>query len=218
MEHLADDEVDLYVAGRLPEERERALEVHYLDCADCLARVTALQDLADGLRPSEREARRPASAWFPGLAAALAVVALGLLWQLRAPQQTSPRATPSPPASEPSSAARPAAGPAAMPQFSLRIPERGGTLQRIELPRAAPVVALSLEAREAGPPGTSFEVALVDSAGRSVVAIRGLPSDGEGRVLLPVATPALRAGAYTAELASARDTLKIPFEIVLSAR
>jgi hypothetical protein len=197
---LTDEDVDAYVAGRLPEERERGLELHYLECAPCLARVTAIQDLAHGLRAARRP-RAGVPVGIAAVAAALALLGFALLLQ-GGPSGRTPRQAAS---------ASPAAPPPALPRFSLRAPERGASLQELRLP-AAPALLLLLEARELGPAGSVFDVELLDAKGRSLLVVRALPSDGEGRVLLPVATALLRPGSYVVQV-SARDTLKIPFEV-----
>ena len=200
MEHLSDDEVDAYVAGRLPEARERHAELHYLECPACLARVTALQDLAHGLRAVPRP-RAGVPFGVAAVAAVLALLAFGLMGRVRT-------AVPPPREAVSPTPAAPASG---LPRFSLRVPERGSALQRLELPRD-PALWLAIEAREAGPPGSLFEVTLRDPAGRETLRARALPSDADGRVLLPVSSVVLRPGTWMVEVA-ARDTLKIPFEV-----
>jgi len=45
--HLSDEEIDLYASRRLDAVRVQAVEVHYLECAKCLARVSAARERAE---------------------------------------------------------------------------------------------------------------------------------------------------------------------------
>ena len=46
----ADDFLESYLAGTLPEAESQRFEEHYFDCPDCLAQVEALQAVAQQLR------------------------------------------------------------------------------------------------------------------------------------------------------------------------
>lgn len=213
MEHITDDEIDLYVAGKLSEDAERGVELHYLECAACLARVTTLQDVAQALRPAKRPARRLMSV-LVGLAAGVAAFGFGFALRGRV-DPASPSLPAVSPGIQPAQAtSRPATGSL---RFLLQAPERGAGLRRLRIPEDVELVLFSVDSREIASLGTTVTASLVNVNGREVLVLRDLPLDAESRVLLPIPAAALRPGAYVVLLAApSGDTLKIPLDIETS--
>ena len=142
-ERVAREEIlDSYLVGRLSEEDREALEAHYFECARCFDDLTTLKAIQGELR---RTARAFAAGrqqrflrWAPAAGlAAVAVLAAGVMFSMRAP---APTALPeSPPAQTPVQTQSPdrplprAADPADAPPPSLE------QLARVEPPRYDPL-------------------------------------------------------------------------------
>jgi TolA-binding protein len=77
--------LERYVANLLSEEDRSAFEVHFFECADCLSRLQDLQIIQQQLAATgsagRRLSRRSRAGW---LAAAAAIVAAVVIWQVRA--------------------------------------------------------------------------------------------------------------------------------------
>lgn len=201
--HLSEDEIDLYVARRLPAERQAALEAHYLDCEDCRERVADLDALARGLA----EARaRPARAALPWLAAAaLAAACLGLLLERSRPHAAAPASA---------AEVRSPAAPPRLARAALRPVERGAALQSIAIPAGTEIVALAADVAELAPPGTRVDVALLLPDGRPAARFEGLAVSAAGEVLVALPAALVPEGRHLLEARSGGDALRLPFEVV----
>lgn len=211
--HLADEEIDLYGARRLPAERMRTFEEHYLECEPCRLRVEAVEDLVDGL--AARASRRSRLPLLPAAAAVLAATTFGLALQNRQLRESLAATQGRPPIP-----ARPAEtpGPGAssdVPVLALAAPVRGSGLAVLRVPAGARTLVLAVDAREAAPPGALLDVTLVGPGGRARARLSGLRSSDSGQVALPLPASLLAPGDYVAEL---RDpdgplTVRIPFRV-----
>ena len=214
MEHVTDEDLDLYVAGRLSEEAVRVIEVHYLECAACLGRLTTLQDVVQALRPAARF-----WPWAPtlggALAAGAAMFAIGLAWSTGVEPTSPSMPGPSPGFSLTQEANQPAK---ASLLFVLRTPERGASLPILQIPSEVEIVVFSVDAREIAGSGTTVTASLVDATGREIMTLRDLRLTSQHRAVVPVPAAALTLGAYVMRLAVSGDgdTLKIPLQIAAS--
>lgn len=214
MEHVTDEDLDLYVAGRLSEEAVRVIEVHYLECAACLDRLTTLQDVVQALRPAARSAWLRAATLGGALAAGVAMFAIGLAWRTGVEP-----ANPSMPGPSPGfSLTQEAKPPKASLLFVLRTPERGASLPVLQIPDEVEIVVFSVDAREIAGSGTTVTASLVDATGREILTLRDLRLTSQNRAVVPVPAAALTLGAYVMRLAVSGDgdTLKIPLQIAAS--
>lgn len=65
MEHIPDEQLELYCLGRATNEQLAPIEEHLLECPDCVARVEAMLETIDTLRAAlwrleqERRNRNP---------------------------------------------------------------------------------------------------------------------------------------------------------------
>ena len=75
----ADEFLEAYLLGTLPEDEAQRFEEHYFDCPVCLAQVEALQAVSRQLRLSPRRGLRPPLVWPFRLAALGAIAALLVL-------------------------------------------------------------------------------------------------------------------------------------------
>jgi anti-sigma factor RsiW len=75
----ADEFLEAYLLGTLPEDDAQRFEEHYFDCPACLAQVEALQAVSRQLRLAPRRGLRPPLAWPFRLAALGAIAALLVL-------------------------------------------------------------------------------------------------------------------------------------------
>ena len=107
--HADDETIELYVRGKLDEDRANSLEDHYALCRDCQRRIVECQNLVSTMRMAlaqappiqERTPPRPfleklwnwlrgtAPAWAPALAALAIFVTVGSLWWPGSPNATS---------------------------------------------------------------------------------------------------------------------------------
>lgn len=217
MEHVTDEDLDLYAAGRLSEEAVRVIEVHYLECAACLDRLTTLQDVVQALRPAARFAWLRAATLGGALAAGVAIFAIGLSWRTGVEPTNPSMPGPSPGFSLTQEANQPAK---ASLLFVLRTPERGASLPVLQIPNEVEIVVFSVDAREIAGSGTTVTASLVDATGREIVILRDLRLTSQNRAVVPVPAAALALGAYVMRLAVSGDgdTLKIPLQIAASTR
>lgn len=75
---FAEERLEAYVAGTLPDAEAQAFEEHYFECTICLAQLQALQCVASGLRRSPLKAPARVMAWptVPGAFGAIAALLL----------------------------------------------------------------------------------------------------------------------------------------------
>lgn len=213
--HLADEDIDAYWKGELSPGDEQRVEQHYLDCADCQTRVHAVETLIDALRRTPDPIARAATrvrAW--QMAAALfATVAAGATWQslrlasdARAPVASRDR----PP---PAAAARVEAGPLATLIVALSPPTRSQPAADLTLSPDVSLVVFKLDVREAGAPGTRFDVSLVDPNGRVLLRLSESVSTPDGTVRVPVDRSLVGAGQFLFEVSAGSAPVAIPFII-----
>lgn len=167
--HLSPDEVDAYWTGGLPVERVRAFEEHLLCCAECRGQAEGVEELRAALRrPQPRRGRRLGRAATPLLAAA-AVLAIVIVDDVRL-----------------RSLARHEQAPSGWQQLDLEPPQRGPQRQELRLAPSVRFVELRVDMREAGIPGTPFDVWLLDSREEAVLLLRRLRSGADGSVSIAV--------------------------------
>jgi len=199
--HLQDLDIDMYVAGRLPEDRQLAVEAHFVDCRECAARVEAVEELAQGLR----EIARPRFRGRLLLAAAAAVVAVAGGFVLR---RSHP--LPEPPAQGPTPVPGVALGSGGV-ELRLEAATRGPEIARVSLDSRASHLTIHLDTREIAVPGSRFDVSLYDANGKALVSLRGLKSAPDGNVLLTIPTSTLLAGEYMVGARAGDGELRVPF-------
>jgi hypothetical protein len=219
------DRLEAYVTGRLGPEESTEIEVHVVDCPQCLARVEAVQGLLGGFHAlgdelgaePARNARRP---WVRRTAVALATlaaVAAAVLWgagrerrleralEAERAAATSARQESSALAARLSAAeaartpepAAPVAPKGPVPVLSL-LATRGTELPRLAVPPAGTPVVLLVE-RESPPRFGHYRVTLTGPAGATVFQEELVPSSRD--VLAVALDPAvLRPGLHVLTL------------------
>jgi anti-sigma factor RsiW len=113
----ADEFLESYLLGTLPEDEAQTFEEHYFDCPDCLSQVEALQAASRQLHLAPRRGLRPTLAWpyrvaALGAIAALLLIAFVVLHGKRPPQPTMAHSPVTAPPAEP--APSKPAGPASL--------------------------------------------------------------------------------------------------------
>lgn len=211
--HVSDQDIDLYFRRQLPEDRARAFEEHYLECAGCLARVEQVEALIEGLGDPVRAVQvGPAGRawWFAPAAASAAGLVLGwLLHDISSPANPAPTALPGSLAST-----APAAGRAsAVAEFTLQPAIQNAAGETLRPPAGTSVVLLHVDAGEAGAPGSTFEVRLIDKGGQALLTLRALRSNREGKVSLAIPAALLGPGQYSIQVRRDAVTLDIPFHV-----
>lgn len=167
-EHLHSDDIDAYWTGRLPAERVRAFEEHLLACVNCRSQVEGVEELRAALCRPQRPGQRRWS--WPAAAALLAVSTLGLFlddvrWRELAGRAEARRE---------------------WQQLELEPARRGPQLRALQLAPSVRQVLLKVDMREAGIPGTPFDVWLLDSRDAVVLNLPRLRSAADGSVSVPV--------------------------------
>jgi tetratricopeptide (TPR) repeat protein len=103
-----------YLLGRLPEEAASEFETHYFDCPQCLARVELLEGVRTQLESSpdrQSAGNRLRRAIVPLAAAAVVVLAVGVIREISRGPGSAPVTAPAPNIERPAPAARPAERP-----------------------------------------------------------------------------------------------------------
>lgn len=212
--HLADDEIDAYWRGELSPVDEERVELHYLDCTDCQARVQAVETLIDGLHRTPDPVAQAAArvrAW--QVAAALfATMAAGATWQWvrLATEVRAPLASRDAP---PAAATRVEAGLRATLFVPLSPPTRSEPGADLTLSPDVSLVVFELDVREAGTPGTRFDISLVGPNGRVLLRLSQTASTPGGTVRVPVDRSAVDAGQFLFEVSAGSAPIAIPFVI-----
>lgn len=184
-----DDRLEAYVTGRMQGGERAELEVHLVDCPQCLARVEAVQGLLGGFHAlgdelpvqQERTARRP---WFRRAAlvfAAIAAVTVAMLWGA-ARERRLERALEAERAT--SDAAR---------QEVVALGARLSAAESARVPERSPL---------ASPPGHVPVLSLVATRGTEIPTL-ALPAAGTPAVLLVERESPPRFGRYRATLRGA---------------
>ena len=207
--HLSDVEIDAYWKGQLAAADEERIEIHYLECAECRARVAAVETLVGALRleaaPTGRS--RPSRRLWLAAAAVFAVVTIATAWQWGrlADDPGSRIAVPE--------AVAPADGNAAATfRVAVEPPTRSASATPVALPSGAAIVLFDLDAREAGAPGTMFDVALSGPDARSIIRVAAR-SSADGRVEVPVRRSLLKPGRHQFEVTHQGVTVTLPLLI-----
>lgn len=214
MVHLTDEEVDAYWRGTLSTTAEARVEQHYLACADCRERVRLVETLIDALRAEPVPiTRTPANArvW-QAVAAVMAAAVVATSWgwasSVREARQRSVSGETLP-------FAAPRRGDTALSTLvgPLSPPTRDGTAATVTLAADTPVVVFEIDAREAGPPGSRFDVSLAGPTGDVVLRLHDVLSTDAGTVLVPVARSVLGPGQFLFEVAAGSSTVALPLVI-----
>lgn len=198
--HLPPDEVDAYWTGRLSADRVRPFEEHFLGCAACRAEVARVEELRAALQdtaPASTQARSHRS-WL-AVAALLAAVVGGLLienWRLR---QRVPQRDEGASARE-------------WQKVELEPALRGSRIRELRLAPGVRHVLLKVDAREAGAPGTRFDVSVLDAGKNAVLRVAGIASEPDGSVAIAVPA-ALLSGDHVVELRGGGELTEIPFRV-----
>lgn len=190
--HLSHEEVDGYWRGTLAPAAVRDLEQHALGCGACLDELARVEELRAGLSSPAPATGRGRLAW--PTAAALAVLAAGLLVDNARLRRAAPEPAPA--------VARIELEPA---KRSSRIPER-------RVPPGAAHVLLSVDASEAAPPGSAFAASLLGPDGAPLLRLHGLRSGEDGAVAFFVPAGVL-AGEHVLELRGGREPLEVWFRV-----
>lgn len=207
--HLTDTEIEAYWRGGLSESDEDRVEEHFVACADCRARVAALETLIESLRGESLTAARAIMrlrAW--QLAAAVfAALAVGVAWlwgPLAAPGDGRPVAA----------AIRSAGGPLGVVIVSLVPPARGDSGEAVvTLASGTSLVAFELDVREAGASAGRFDLSLTTSADRVVLRLSEVAPTERGLLRVPVDASLLQGGRYLFTATTRQATVAIPFLI-----
>ena len=191
VDHVCEEDLELYALGRLPALQVERLETHILICADCQDRLVETETYVQAVRDAALQlSREQHPSWWRRLAGLLdAFVAPRLVWVAGAVLLAAGLtflslvwAPSGPGASAPVAVALQTLRGAAGSQSAAAPSGRG----------------LVLEADLAGlPQGESWELRLVDSAGRLVRTIVG---EGTGTRVSWTVSKGLRKGAYWARL------------------
>jgi hypothetical protein len=212
--HLDDGDIDLYVAGRLSDERQLRVEEHFIACVGCAARVEAVEDLAQGLRDTVPDRQRERV--FLAAAAALAVVSVALAFRLQRARFELEGAAARTQALERELSLRrvPTLASTTLPglmELRLEPGVRNGGITRLKLAPGTSYVLVQLDAREVGTPGSELDVSLYDAKGRRRVSIAAVKSSPEGVVSIVIPARGLREGEYTIAARAGDQELRVPF-------
>lgn len=204
--HLTDDEIDAYWKETLSEPERVRVEQHYLECHECQQRAELVEILVAGLKaepPAAAPANRRSRGW-PAVAAAAAVLAVWL-WRVGdAPDNPGqPRLSVTEPAV-----------PISPLIVALAPPTRDGDITTVALGAPTPALVFELDVREAGAPGTSFDVSLVEPSGERRLQLRTAASSALGQVRVSVEPDLLKPGRFAFEVTSRATTITLPFLVV----
>lgn len=218
MVHLTDEDVDAYWKGTLSATEETRVEQHYLDCADCETRVRLVETLIDALRAEPPPMSRvfgDARVW-QAVAAVMTAVAVVTSWEWassmrEARQPGGSGQTPSfTTARREEAALSTLVGP-------LAPPTRDANAATVTLGTNARVVVFEIDAREAGPPGSRFNVSVAGPGGDVVLRLRQVVSTDTGLVLVPVERSVLGPGQLLFEVTAGSATVAVPVLIQVAA-
>jgi anti-sigma factor RsiW len=209
--HVADEDIDAYWSGRLDAAGEERLELHVLECEDCRRRAQAVEELRHGLRlvamAPARARVHPAWRVAAAVLAAFSILAASQWWSARSELADARTAT-----GREAAVVVPGRA-AAVPLLTVRLAPPTRDAQATIVRPADGVTLFEVDAREAGPPGTRYDVALLGPAGTRVVEVRGVVSSEAGVIQLPVAAAGLQEGPYVIELHGGPDVVGFPLVI-----
>lgn len=207
--HLTDDEIDGYWKETLSEPERVRVEQHYLECHECQQRAELVEILVAGLKagPSAAAPANRRSRGWPAVAAfAAAAVLAVLLWPPagRAPDNPGqPRQS----VTEPAATISPLV-------VTLAPPTRDGDVPTVALGPPTRAMVFELDVREAGAPGTLFDVSLVEPSGERRLQLRAAASSALGQVRVSVEPDLLKPGRFAFEVTSRATTITLPFLVV----
>lgn len=213
--HLTDAEIEAYWKGGLRGADEDRVEEHYVECADCRARVAALETLIESLRevslttaPTIRRLR----AW--QLAAAMfAAMAIGVAWLWTPLGRTGGAGLP---IDVPATAATTTVDSRSLAVMTalLAPPARGASGEAVVMLAAdTSLVVFELDVREGNAPGSRFDVSLAASAGRVVLRLSEVAPLESGVLRVPVDASFLTGGQYRFTATAGPAAVTIPFLI-----
>jgi hypothetical protein len=194
--HLLDEEIDDYCRGRLDGRAQARVEEHYLACEACHERVRFVEDLVAAV-----QADRPAAVWKPRSAWRVAAAVLLLAGAAAAWRWARPSGAPPD---------RKIAAPAAAIRLVPPTRDGGQGLPRIPAGRD---VRLSIDVREAGAPGTRFDVTISTARGEMLFERHDLPSSPSGELEVAIGGGSLSPGEYLLEASTAGVTIGLPLEV-----
>lgn len=213
--HLTDAEIEAYWKGELSGADEERLEEHYVGCAECGARVAALETLIESLRVESLTAARVVMrvrAW-QYAAALFAALAVGAAWQwaraARGPENAL-TANHQPPTT---ATARVQSDGLAALIVPLAPPTRGQSGGAVSVSSDVNLVLFELDVREADISTPRFDVTLADAAGRVVLRLMGLVPTDTGILRVPVDASLLTAGDYIFTATTGLATVAVPILI-----
>ena len=206
--HLSDVDIDAYWAGRLAGADQERVEKHYLECDQCRERAAAVEALIDALRLDPVPASQPAGSLrgWQLAAAVFAIVAIGATWQWArlARDRGITRA--------PAVLVRADGIALSTLRVVVEPPTRGASSTELTVPPGVSIVVFDLDAREAGAPGTMFDVSLIGRGGRIVMRVEAR-SSAEGKIDLPVHRSLLESGPFQFNIAHEGATVALPLLI-----
>lgn len=212
--HLAGDEIDAYCRGQLTADVEEQVELHFLECADCQVRVRDIETLVALVRadPPPAVARRRL-VWWRLPAAALVLCTLGVGWLTTREGSREGVPLPHPPVSSmpPASEVRAELG------VRLSPPTRGSAAHVVTLGPEVARVRFQLDVREAGRPGSRFDIVLATS-NAVLQHTRGVFSDRGGIVEVAVERSLLSPGPLLFDVRSPSLSVSLPFVVRHDAR
>lgn len=204
--HLTVDEIDAYWREALPESQRATIEQHYLDCRECRQRMELVELLVAGIKAGdagEDRAKGGARLWPAAALIAATVVSAIWIWP-RLPAVGSESTAPPPVTTRPPDVAQRV--------IALSPATRDATVATIADDPGAPIVIFELDVREAGVPGTRFDIALIGPAG-SRLNLRDVASSSSGVVRVSVEASLLEPGRFSFQATGGEMTIALPFQV-----
>jgi anti-sigma factor RsiW len=215
-DQITEGTIERYVRRELAEEERRSFEEHLLDCLECFEEVQMMERFVAGVRDAARTgslapvAPRDRTSWLVvALAAGLAAVLIGGGWWVRelehsldrsiaardtlARQLAQARIAPALPAE---------IAAANLPVAVLKADRAAGRASLLKVPASARQIALWMDVEPDGRYKT-FDVDVLDAAGRSLETLQGLMRNSEGALAVILPATNTPVGRYTVKLTSA---------------
>jgi Putative zinc-finger len=211
---ISEGTIERYVRRELDEEERRSFEEHLLDCPDCFEDVQIMERFVAGVRDAARSGRLPAptphhAPWLSrALAAGLAAALIGGGWWIHtlersldeslAARDTFARQL----AQAVATSERPIEIRAGnLPIAVLRADRAAGSASVLKVPATVREIALWMDVEPDGRYKT-FDVDVLDEAGRSVETVPGLMRNSEGALAVILPAVKMPVGRYTVKLGS----------------
>src|SRR5579863_935676 len=225
-DEISEGTIERYVRRELAEEERRSFEEHLLDCPECFEEVQIMERFVAGVRNAARTGSLAPAAtphrmsWLSlALAASLAAALIGggiwvmvLRHSLR--ESVEARVTL---AQAMAAAERPTEIRAGnLPIAVLRADRAAGSASVLRVPASAREIALWMEVEPDGRYKT-FDVDVLDAAGRSLETVPGLMRNSEGALAVILPAAKMPVGRYTVKLASA-GRLRAQYNLQIAAQ